>query len=111
MAVNTILLDFSVDPDQVKNQIQQNTLAQNIENVLRDYLTNLSVLNSLPLDGGLFKLYTSDMGATTALRIFNNGLITLNIDYFKGEKQEPIFNFDVSTFITYISCKNFKTYI
>ncbi|KAJ8980823.1 hypothetical protein NQ317_000556 [Molorchus minor] len=90
MAVNTILLDFSVDPSTVKNESQLPILATNVENVLRDYLSNLKHVNSFNLNGGLVKIYTSDPGATINLRVYDNGLITVNIDYFKGEEQEPI---------------------
>lgn len=95
MAVNTILLDFSVDPNQIKNDSQQSIMSTNIENVLRDYLTNLKLSCTIPIEGGLFKLYTSDFGATTNVRIFSNGLITINIEYFKADKQEPMFTFEV----------------
>lgn len=70
-------------------------LAETIESILKDYLANLKSLNTLNIDGGLFKLYSSDFGAITNLRIYNNGLITINIDYYKEEKQEPLLTYEV----------------
>lgn len=99
MAVNTLLLDFSVQPNDVKSEQGMSTTVAKIENVLRDYLTNLKVVNSLPVDGGLFKVYTSDKGAVTSVRVYNSGLITINVEYFKGDGQEPVFDYKVSFFV------------
>lgn len=96
MAVNTLLLDFSVDQSEVKTESQISVITTNVENILRDYLTNLKLINSINVDGGLFKLYTSDKGAVSNIRVYNNGLITINIEYYKGEKQEPLLSFEVS---------------
>lgn len=96
MAVNTILLDFSVDPKSAKNDSALTLLASNIEEVFRDFLTNLKVINNFNLDGSLVKIYTADTGALVNLRIFTSGLITVNIDYFKGDSDDPLLSFDVS---------------
>ncbi|XP_018567415.1 spermine synthase isoform X1 [Anoplophora glabripennis] len=96
MAVNTILLDFSVDPSVVKNESRLSVVATNVENILREYLTSLKHINSFNYDGGLIKVYTCDPGATVNLRVYSNGLITINVDYFKGDKQEPILTYDRS---------------
>lgn len=94
MAVNTVLLDFSVDPKEVKNESQLSVISTNVENILRDYLTNLKLISTFSLEGGVFKLYSSDMGSITNVRIFSNGLITINIEYYKGEKQDPLLTFE-----------------
>lgn len=95
MAVNTLLMDFSVEPTETRSESQVSALASNLEKILRDYLTNLKSLYTFVVDGGIFKLYSSDFGATTNLRIFGSGLITVNIEYFKEEKQEPLLTFEV----------------
>lgn len=96
MAVNTLLLDFSVQPTDLKTEQDMSSAATKIETVLRDYLTNLKAVDSLPVDGGLFKLYTSDRGVTTSVRVYSGGLITVNIEYFKGDGQEPVLDYKVS---------------
>lgn len=95
MSANTILLDFSVDPSAVKNESQVSVVSSNIENVLREYLANLKVLTTIRLETDLLKLYSSDGGLSATLRIFNTGLITLNIEFFKGESQEALLSFEV----------------
>ncbi|GJQ75341.1 hypothetical protein Trydic_g23521 [Trypoxylus dichotomus] len=94
MAVNTILLDFSVDPNCVKNDNQLSVISTNVENVLRDYLTNMKLQNNMMLDDSLFKLYTGDLGVICTVRVFNNGLVTINIEYYKGDKQEPMIDYE-----------------
>lgn len=94
MSANTVLLDFSLDPNVVKNESQILATTTNIENVLRDLLGNLKVVNCLNLNGGLVKFYTSDQGAVITLRIYDNGLLTINIEYLKVDSQEPILSSD-----------------
>lgn len=94
MAVNTLLLDFSVDPAQVQNDNQMSVLLTKVENILRDYLFNLKLINNFNLDGSTVKVFTSDLGTVTTLRIYNHGLITINIEYFKGDNQEPVITFE-----------------
>lgn len=95
MAVNTLLLDFSVRPDDLKSEQDMLALSTKVENVLRDHLVTLKMINSLPVEGGIVKLYTSDGGVVTSLRIFGNGLVILNIEYFRGEGQEPVLDYKV----------------
>lgn len=99
MAVNTILFDFSVDHNSVKNESLLLIAATQIENVLRDYLSNLKNIHNFNLEGGLVKIYTADPGATVNVRIYNKGLITLNLDYFKEENDKPILSYEVSHFL------------
>ncbi|KAJ8916577.1 hypothetical protein NQ315_000221 [Exocentrus adspersus] len=96
MAVNTILFDFSVNPSLVKNESRLPVVATKVETVLREYLTSMKQVNSFDFSGSLVKTYTCDPGAVINLRVYNNGLITVNIDYFKGEKQEPLLSYDRS---------------
>lgn len=95
MAVNTLLLDFSVQPDDLKNEQDMSATATKVENVLRDHVTGLKVVDSFPVEGGYFKLYTSDGGVISSIRVFSSGLVTLNIEYYRGEAQEPIFDYKV----------------
>ncbi|XP_015836536.1 spermine synthase isoform X2 [Tribolium castaneum] len=94
MSVNTILMDFSVDPSAVKNDSQVSVVSSNIENVLREYLANLKTLTTIRLETDVLRLYSSDGGLSATLRIFNTGLITLNIEYLKGESQEALLSFE-----------------
>ncbi|KAF5284245.1 hypothetical protein FQR65_LT00245 [Abscondita terminalis] len=88
--VQTILMDFCVDPKDVKTDSQLSILSTNIENVLRDYLSNLKLASTIPVEGEIYKVYTGDMKSILTLRIFNSGMITINIEYLKGENQREL---------------------
>ncbi|KAK5647159.1 hypothetical protein RI129_002051 [Pyrocoelia pectoralis] len=90
MSVYTLLLDFSVDPKNVKNESHLSLLSSNIENILRDYIRNLKLITTLSVAGGSLNMYSGDMGSIITLRIFSNGTITLNIEYLKGDDQDYI---------------------
>jgi spermine synthase len=94
MSVNTILMDFSVDPSTVKNESQVSQVCSNIENVLREHLTSLKTLTTVPFDADTLKLYSFDGGVAATLRVFNTGLITLNIEFLKAEAQESHLTFE-----------------
>lgn len=96
MAVNTLLLDFSVQPGELKNEQDMSAAATKVENVLRDHLANLKLVDSFPVEGGVFRLYTSEKGVVINLRVFSSGLITLNLEYFRGDGQEPVLDFKVN---------------
>uniref|UniRef100_A0A1Y1LW12 Uncharacterized protein n=1 Tax=Photinus pyralis TaxID=7054 RepID=A0A1Y1LW12_PHOPY len=88
MSVYTLLLDFSVDPKNVKNESHLSLLSSNIENVLRDYIGNLKLITTLSIAGGSLNIYSGDMGSVISLRIFDNGTITVNIEYLKGDDSD-----------------------
>lgn len=97
MAVNTLLLDFTLDPSQVKNDNQVSTLMSRVEGIVRDFLSNVKPVNSFHLDGSCIKVLTSDHGTMTTLRVYNHGLLTINIEYYRGEGQEPVVSFEVGS--------------
>lgn len=120
MSVHTILLDFSVDPSVVKTESQLPVIASNIENVLREYLSGLKLLTSIPFETDLFQLYSGEGGISVNLRIFKTGLITINIEYLKNERDEELLNFEVGSWNEpsfglrrdYVAeCKSFRTEI
>ncbi|GLV34397.1 Spermine synthase [Carabus blaptoides fortunei] len=48
------------------------------------------------MSGSTIKIFASDFGTLTTLRIYNHGLITINIEYFKWENQKPVIWFERS---------------
>lgn len=95
MSAHTILLDFTVDPVKIKDETQITTLTTNIENILRNYVKNLKEVCRLNLNEGTLKMYTCDSEAVVNLRFYNNGLITLNVEYYKNEENDLLFPFEV----------------
>lgn len=95
MSVQTMLLDFSIDPARVGDESGQKAVFGQIETVLKDYISNLILAADIKIDGGSLKLMTGKRGATVSVRLFDRGLITVNIEYYKEENEEPMINFKV----------------
>lgn len=97
MSVQTILLDFSMDPARLSDENGQKTVFSQLETVLKEYVPNLLLVADIKVDGGSLKLLTGKRGTTVSIRLFDRGLITVNIEYYKADNEEPLINFKVSS--------------
>jgi len=96
MSANTILLDFSVDTDVVT--------AKGFDTIERDVVTlvesqlngdSLKRLTSSEIaSGGLLAVYTGPRGSVISIRLYPVGLVTINIDYYLEEDQEPLLSLE-----------------
>lgn len=96
MSVQTLLLDFSMDPARLGDESGQKTVFAQLETVLQEYIPNLILAAEIKLDGGSLKLLTGKKGTSVSVRLFDRGLVTVNIEYYKGENEEPLINLKVS---------------
>jgi len=94
MAVNTLLLDFSVSSSIVNSLDQRISILREVENIIRDYLPGLTQITELAIDDGYFRVYKCENGAIITSRIYKNGIITINIEYYRGEKEEPMLTYE-----------------
>lgn len=95
MSVQTILLDFSLEPARVGDESGQKTVFGQLETVLKDYIPNLYLVADIKIDGGSLKLLTGKKGTSVTIRVFDRGLITVNIEYFKEDTEDPLISFKV----------------
>ncbi|CAG9560745.1 unnamed protein product [Danaus chrysippus] len=93
MSVQTILLDFSLDPARLGDESGQKTVFSHLETVLKDYVPNLILAADIKIDDGSLKLLTGKRGTTVSVRLFDRGLVTVNIEYYKEDSEEPLINF------------------
>lgn len=96
MSVHTLLLDFSLDPARVADDNGQKTIFGQLETVLKEYVPNLVLVTELKLEDGSLKLLTGKKGSTVSVRLFDRGLVTVNIEYYKEENVEPLMTLKVS---------------
>lgn len=96
MSVQTLLLDFSIDPARLGDENGQKTVFGQLETVLKDYIPNLILAAEIKLEGGSLKLLTGKKATTVSVRLFDRGLVTVNIEYYKEENEEPLINLKVS---------------
>lgn len=91
--MQTLLLDFSIDPARLGDEIGQKTVFGQLETVLKEYVPNLILAADIKLEGGSLKLLTGKKGTTASVRLFDRGLVTVNIEYYKEENEEPLISF------------------
>ncbi|CAG4976777.1 unnamed protein product [Colias eurytheme] len=96
MSVQTVLLDFSLDPARVADESGQKTVFDQLEEVLKEYLPNLILAADIKVDGGSLKILTGKKGVTVSTRLFDRGLVTVNIEYYKEDNEDPLINFKCS---------------
>lgn len=95
MAVNTILLDFAVDKDTVADRHKRELALMNIESALNEFVRNTVKKNFMEMPGGFLQVLTADRGVFITVRGFVQGLISINVEYFKEESEPPLFNYEV----------------
>lgn len=95
MSVKTILLDFSIDPARLSDESGQKAVFTQLETVLKEYVPNLILAADIKIDEGSLKLLTGHRGSSVTVRLFDHGLVTVNIEYYKEENEEPLINFKV----------------
>ncbi|XP_037298970.1 spermine synthase [Manduca sexta] len=92
MSVQTLLLDFSIDPARLGDENGQKSVFNQLQTVLKDFIPNLILAADIKLEGGCQKLLTGKKGCTVSVRMFDRGLITVNIEFYKEENEEPLIN-------------------
>lgn len=96
MSVQTVLLDFTIDPVRIGDEIASKDLLKFIKQGLQKYFENLKFVYDLKTGDGYLCCLLSDNKVFIQIRFYNHGIITINIEYFKGETENQIMSFDVS---------------
>lgn len=95
MVAHTVLLDFTVSSSVIADMEKRSSLKSAIGNVLAEYFIGLKPLTESNIDGSLLVLYTGPRGSLITVRGYTEGLITLNIEYYKQDDQEALLTFEV----------------
>lgn len=95
MVAHTVLLDFTVSGSMIADVEKRSNLKTAISNVLAEHFTGLKPLTESNIDGSLLILYTGPRGSLITVRGYTEGLITLNIEYYKQDDEEALLNFEV----------------
>ncbi|CAG9784819.1 unnamed protein product [Diatraea saccharalis] len=93
MSVQTLLLDFSIDPARLGDESGQKAVFSQLETVIKEYIPNLLLAADIKVDGGSLKLMTGKKGTTVSVRLFDRGLVTVNIEYYKEDSEEALISF------------------
>jgi len=95
MVAHTVLLDFTVSSSVIADMEKRSGLKSAIGNVLAEHFIGLKPLTESNIDGSLLVLYTGPRGSLITVRGYTEGLITLNIEYYKQDDQEALLTFEV----------------
>ncbi|XP_066144619.1 spermine synthase [Euwallacea fornicatus] len=89
-----LALDFTLDP-KLSETNSLSVTATNIEKSMKEVLMDLNLVTAFNLEGGLVKIFTAEGGSVVNLRLFPTGLVSLNVDYFKGDKDNASATFEI----------------
>lgn len=96
MTAQAILFDFTVDKKRTALPIERQEIAKVLRHELELVFPQLEMMYQMPMEKGYFCLLAENKDVIVSIRIFPQGLITMNIEYYLEEDKEPLLNFDVS---------------
>lgn len=95
MAANTVLLDFSIEPTRIADELSRKDMTKVIKENLEKYFGNLKIIYDMLVDDGYMCILNDNAATIFTVRFFNEGLITINIEYWKKESDEQRISFEV----------------
>lgn len=98
MVAHTVLLDFTVSSNVIVDVDKCSNLKLAIANVLQEHFDGLKPLTESSIDGSFLVLYTGPKGSLITVRGYTEGLITINIEYYKRDEEEALLDFEVELF-------------
>ncbi|XP_044008280.1 spermine synthase isoform X2 [Aphidius gifuensis] len=94
MVAHTVLLDFTVSPNVIIDVEKRSNLKSSIVNVLNDNFVGLKKLTETSVDDGFIVLYNGPKNSLITVRGYPQGLVTLNIEYYKQEDDDALMTFE-----------------
>jgi spermine synthase len=95
MAANTVLLDFSIEPTRISDELSRKDMVKVIKENLEKYFGNLKFIYDMLVDDGYLCILNDNTATIFTIRFFNEGLITINIEYWKKEDDSQRISFEV----------------
>ncbi|XP_068149750.1 spermine synthase isoform X1 [Drosophila tropicalis] len=95
MAAQTILFDFTLDKDKTADAQQRQEVAKILRNELEHVFPQLELAYSMESEeNGYFSVLHENKDTIITCRIFQHGLLTVNVEYYLPDGKEPIISFD-----------------
>ncbi|XP_058826573.1 spermine synthase isoform X1 [Topomyia yanbarensis] len=94
MSANTVLLDFSLDPTRIGDEVSRKDIVKLCKEHLEKYLPGLKITYDMLTEDGYLCMLTAASAIVTTIRFFNQGLITINIEYYRAEREPPKISFE-----------------
>ncbi|EEB20051.1 Spermine synthase, putative [Pediculus humanus corporis] len=94
MAVNTFLLDFTVNPNACETVEDRYMIKENVESCLKEYIKDIKCDSFRELDGGFLSIFFGAKGTFITVRGLKEGIVTINIEYYKSETEDDMLTFE-----------------
>ncbi|XP_049313036.1 spermine synthase-like [Bactrocera dorsalis] len=94
MTAQTILFDFSVDSERTTDTKQRQEIAKVVRGEVENIFPQVELAYQMTMEDGFFCVFTENKETMITLRIFQQGLVTLNIEYYLEDGKEPLMTFD-----------------
>ncbi|XP_017034305.1 spermine synthase isoform X1 [Drosophila kikkawai] len=109
MAAHTILFDFTLDKDKTSDEKQRLEVAKILRNELEHVFPQLELAYSMESpENGYFAVLHENKDTVITCRIFQHGLLTLNVEYFLPDGKEGI-SFDTMRTVELILRQKFDS--
>lgn len=96
MSAQTVLLDFSIEPSRICDEASRQELLKILQEALSEYFPSIKLCFETVTTDGYLCILTEKQTVFISVRFFNHGIITINIEYFKSETEQPRLSFYVS---------------
>ncbi|XP_067646938.1 spermine synthase isoform X3 [Eurosta solidaginis] len=94
MTAQTILFDFTVDAEKISDCKQRQEIAKVVRGEVENIFPQVELVYQMTMEDGYFCVLTENKETIITLRIFRQGLVTMNIEYYLEEGKQPLMSFD-----------------
>lgn len=94
MSANSVLLDFSLDPTRIVDEVSCKDVVKLCKEHLEKFISGLKIIYDMMTDDGYLCILNAPGAVITTIRFFNQGLITINIEYYRSELDAPKMSFE-----------------
>lgn len=96
MSAQTILLDLSIEPSRISDDVGLKDVIKLLEKGLAKYFPQLKLIFQTCTSDGHLCIFSQNNTIFLNIRFFNHGIITINIEYYKDDVEQSLITFDVS---------------
>lgn len=90
------MLDFSIEPTRLADDVACRELIKLLHSSLTAFFPELALIFETSTGDGRLCVFSEKHVVLLNVRLFNQGIITINVEYYKQENEPQRLSFDVS---------------
>ncbi|XP_071455494.1 spermine synthase isoform X1 [Hetaerina americana] len=94
MAVHTIMMDFTIKSNSPGDSEERQNLINTLESALSTHVKDLKILQTTEVVDGFIVFFLGYKGTLVTARAFEKGVLTVNVEFYKGKDEDPLMNFE-----------------